>query len=107
MIATAFLQIPFAFPDATLNIKENEPRAVQWMLAGTFADEVGQIDLWLLAGDTSNFPLRFTGEAVGELPPADLDARLFRDFEKMRKAAAELEPAIIDYEVLLPLFTFS
>jgi hypothetical protein len=73
------------------------------MLGGTFADEPAQGDLWLLTGDTGNFPLRFTGEAVGGLPPEDYRTRVFRDYNDMRKFAAKLEQAVIDYDVCFPL----
>jgi hypothetical protein len=89
----------FAYPDAELDIHENEERCVQWLLAGTFADEPAQEDFWLLDGATSRFPLRFTAEPVGEVPPEDYKQRVMRDFAEMREVARGLESDLIDFEV--------
>lgn len=103
-------QILWAYPDPDLNIEENKTRLVRFLLAGTFADEPAQADLWELAGDTSRFPSRFSSTEFSDHrcapPPVDPDERRLRDYAVMRDKARELGVIMKEYEVFIVSFFF-
>jgi hypothetical protein len=91
----------WAYPDPALGIAEDQKRLVQFFLAGTFADEQAQTELWQLADVSSLFLIRFTTEHVGEVPPVDPQTRPFRDYNEMREVARDLEQTLIDFQVCI------